>query len=360
MANRPKLKSVTVQSADGQLVIWQRALKRVFIDDAGGSLAALLQLLTTGEHPFAALPAAMASVGFEVTEAEIGAVVSTLDEMGLIEDADGDAALDAETRERHESNLRFYDLFSRLDRDSASLHRSAQNARVLLLGAGGVGSGVLQSLVGLGVGEVVIVDTDVVETKNLARQFVYGMQSVGRPKVEAAYDWAMSYSTGTRVTPVHRRITDVASIVELGARADVLVCAIDSPDDIHLIVNEACFELGIPYVAGGLNYSTLSYWSVEPGRTPCRLCLDGQRNTEAASQPAILRGEPLIGRVPVNRATGPIVQLVSGFMSMEVMRYLTRTDPPVAGATYHVIELADGMTSSTAPWPYDPACGLCT
>jgi molybdopterin/thiamine biosynthesis adenylyltransferase len=359
MDGRPRLKSVTVHSSQGQLVLWPRALRRIYIDDSSGSVAALLQILEVGEHRAAELGRAMADRGFRVTDEEIAAVLVTLDDLGVLEEAEGDDALDATARERHQSNLRFYDLFSRVGRTSASFHRSAEQARVLLLGAGGLGSGILQSLVGLGVGEVTIVDIDTVETKNLARQFVYGLDAVGRAKVTAARDWATSYSPATRVLPVQRRITDAASIVDVGAGADIVVCAIDSPDDIHLILNEACFALGVPFVAGGLSYSTLSYWSVDPGRTPCRLCLECHRRDETLTLAPILAQPPLIEPRPVNRATGPVVQLISGLMSMEVMRYLTRTDPPVAAATYQVMELADQLETTRAQWQRHPGCRLC-
>jgi molybdopterin-synthase adenylyltransferase len=138
-----------------------------------------------------------------------------------------------------------------------------------------------------------------------------------------------------------------------------VVCAIDSPDNIHLLVNEACCELGIPFVAGGLTFSTLSYWSVQPGRTPCRLCLELHREDERRALPAVLREPPLVEPSPVNRATGPVVQLACGLMALEVMRYLTRTDPPVAAAAYQVIELADHLETSLAPWDRHPACPLC-
>jgi molybdopterin/thiamine biosynthesis adenylyltransferase len=360
MRGRPRLKSVTVHSSQGQLIIWQRALKRIYLDDNSGSVAAILQLLAAGEYLISELRQAMTDRGFTVRNDEIAGVLATLDDLGVLEDADGDDVLPDVVRERHQSNLRFYDLFSRLERTSASFHRSVQRSRVLLLGAGGLGAGILQSLTGLGVGEVVIVDTDTVETKNLARQFVYGLDAVGQPKVMAARDWVMSYSPGTRVRPVRQRVDDAAAVARLGAGADVVVCAIDSPDDVHLIVNEACFTLGIPFVAGGLSYSTLSYWSVDPGRTPCRLCLQCHRDDEALTLPAILRQPPLIEPERVNRATGPVVQLISGLMSMEVMRYLTGTDLPVAAAAYQVIELADQMQTARAPWPRHPACPLCT
>jgi molybdopterin/thiamine biosynthesis adenylyltransferase len=365
MRGRLRLKAITVHSLDDQLVLWPRALQRVFVDDPSGSIAALLRILSAGQCQVAELRPAMASCGYLVTDEEITSVLDSLNDLGVLEEADGDESLDTVTMERHQSNLRYYDLFSRVGCPSASFHRSAERSRVLLLGVGGLGSGILQCLVGLGVGEVTIVDIDTVETKNLARQFIYGPDAIGRPKVMAARDWARSYSPGTQVWPVRERVTDTASIVDLGRAtvgrpaADIVVCAIDSPDDIHLIVNEACCALRIPFVAGGLTYSTLSYWSVEPGRTPCRLCLELHRDDETRTLPAILRQPPLLEPAPVNRATGPVVQLISGLMSLEVMRYLTRSDPPVAAAAYQVIELAEQMETSRVPWPRHPACSLC-
>ena len=72
-----------------------------------------------------------------------------------------------------------------------------------------------------------------------------------------------------------------------------------------------------------------------------------------------LRADPYIAPVPVNRAIGPVVQLLCGLMSLEVLRYLTRIEPPVAAATYQVIELADGLATATTPWQRHPDCPLC-
>ena len=358
MADRPALKAITVHRGEGEVVLWPRALRRMYLQDSDGSLAVLLDLLAQG-HSRHELLGALTERGFDVTEAQLTDVLSALDDVGVLVDADGDEDLDELTRERHQSNLRFYDLFASLDRTSASMHLAAQRSRVLLLGAGGIGAGVLQSLVGLGVGQVTIVDQDLVETKNLARQFVYGLAAVGRPKVHAARDWATAYSTGTSVIPIHERVTDVATVRKLGADADIVVCAIDSPEDIRLIVNEACFDLEIPFVAGGLNYSTLSYWSVEPGCSPCWQCLALHRSAEAATLPDVIRQDPFVAPPSVNRATGPMAQLMCGLMSMEVMRYLTRSDPPIAAATYRVIEIADHLAMTSAAWERHPECPMC-
>ena len=158
---------------------------------------------------------------------------------------------------------------------------------------------------------------------------------------------------------MHRRITDAASIVALAGDADVVVSAIDSPEGVQLIVNEACFELGVPYVVAGLRYSTLSYRSVHPGVSPCRRCLDLHHRDQESALPDVLRTDPIIEPPAVNRATGPVVQLAAGFVSLEVMRYLIGIEPPVSAATYHVLELAGGMSTRQASWQYHPECELC-
>src|SRR5262245_59188070 len=102
---RPRLKAVGVQSMDGQVVLWQRALRRIYLDDSSGSVAAILQLLGVGEYRTAELAGIMAERGFIVTDEEVSAVLDALDDLGLLEQADGDDVLEPAVRERHESNL---------------------------------------------------------------------------------------------------------------------------------------------------------------------------------------------------------------------------------------------------------------
>ncbi|MEH0934554.1 ThiF family adenylyltransferase [Micromonospora psammae] len=360
MRVRPQLKPISVVQRPAEVILVGRALEATYLDDVDGSVTALLRLLAEGRHTIAELPAALRALGFEVGEADVADAVRALDEVGVLLRAGSDDDLDPATRRRHESNLRFYDLFAGLHRTSTDFHRAMAAADVLLLGAGGMGSGILQSLIGLGVGWVRLVDFDTVEEKNLARQFAYGRDDVGRTKVDAARDWAARYSPGgTVVEAVHERVTDVASIRRLGAGASLVICAIDSPDDVHLLVNEACFDLGVPFVTGGLQYSTMFYWSVEPGVSACRRCLELNRQDEAATMPALLDRSVVLPAGRANRATGPVAQLLAGLVTLEAGRYLTRTDPPVAAGVYHTVELADGMATVRSPWPRHPDCPLC-
>lgn len=358
MPTLPRLKPVPVHGHDGTLVLGRRSLERIYLDDPTGSVLALLTILARGEHTADRLPAVLAAAGHpEPTAEQMSRIVGQLDDWGLLERADPVDRLDDATLDRHASNLRYYDLFSNLARSSGDMHRAATNANVLLLGAGGLGSGILQSLVGLGVGRITVVDDDVVETRNLARQFVYDRGDIGRPKVQAAADWVARYSAETRLRPVRGRVADADDIARHADGADIVVCAIDTPDDVHLLVNDACCRLGIPFVAGGLARSTLAYWSVDPGRSACRECLERHRRDEVP-HPA-LEADPVLGGGTVNRATGPIAQLAAGLLTMEAMRYVTGSEPPVAAAEYHVLELADGMATTRSPWVAHPQCASC-
>src|SRR6476661_2349394 len=103
----PQLKPISVVQRPAEVILLGRALEATYLDDEDGSVTTLLQVLAQGAHTVAELPAAMRERGFEVTEAEMATAVDTLDEVGVLLRAGSDAALDAATRRRHESNLRF-------------------------------------------------------------------------------------------------------------------------------------------------------------------------------------------------------------------------------------------------------------
>src|SRR5687768_16725403 len=143
----PQLKPVSVVQRPAEVIVLRRTNEATYLEDEDGAVTALLRVLAEGSRTVAELPEAMRERGFDVTVADVAAAVGALDEAGVLLQAGGDAGLDAATRRRHESNLRFYDLFAGLDRTSAQFHQTMAGADVLLLGAGGLGSGVLQSLV---------------------------------------------------------------------------------------------------------------------------------------------------------------------------------------------------------------------
>jgi molybdopterin/thiamine biosynthesis adenylyltransferase/rhodanese-related sulfurtransferase len=112
------------------------------------------------------------------------------------------------------------------------------DARVLVVGAGGLGSAVLQYLSAAGVGSVVIVDHDRVEESNLHRQPIYRMSDVGFLKAQAARDALLSLNPQVRIEAVCERLTP-ANVAHLVAMADLVVDAADS-FAVTYVTSDAC------------------------------------------------------------------------------------------------------------------------
>jgi molybdopterin/thiamine biosynthesis adenylyltransferase/rhodanese-related sulfurtransferase len=123
-------------------------------------------------------------------------------------------------------------------------------ASVLVVGAGGLGCPVLQYLAGAGVGRLTIVDHDTVEETNLHRQPLYGMDDLGRPKVEAARTCLQRFNPGIAIDVLAERLTP-QNAPALVARADVIVDAADS-FAVTYILSDACQAAAKPLVSASV------------------------------------------------------------------------------------------------------------
>jgi molybdopterin/thiamine biosynthesis adenylyltransferase len=115
-------------------------------------------------------------------------------------------------------------------------------ARVLLVGAGGLGCAVLQYLTAAGVGSLTIIDHDRVEEGNLHRQPLYRMSDLGSPKVTAARAALLALNPAVRIDTHHARLT-AANAAPLVADADVVVDAADS-FAVTYVLSDTCQDLG--------------------------------------------------------------------------------------------------------------------
>ncbi|UZN05096.1 ThiF family adenylyltransferase [Cellulomonas sp. S1-8] len=138
-------------------------------------------------------------------------------------------------------------------------------SRVLVLGAGGLGSPVLLYLAAAGVGTLGIVDDDVVETSNLQRQVVHGAADVGRRKVDSAADAVRALDPSLDVVAHAVRLGPDNAHDLLGAY-DVVVDGTDNFATRYL-VDDVCAELGLPWVWGSLqrgHAQVSTFWSQPP------------------------------------------------------------------------------------------------
>ena len=242
-----------------------------------------------------------------------------------------------------------------------------KNARVLCVGAGGLGSPALMYLAAAGVGTLGIIDFDVVDESNLQRQIIHGHSDVGRSKAESARESVTEINPFVQVN-LHTERLDSSNAMELFAQYDLIVDGTDNFATRYL-VNDACVLLGKPYVWGSIyrfDGQASVFWA-EHG--PCYRCLYPDP-PPPGMVPSCAEGGVLgvlcasIGSIQVTEAikliTGVGDSLLGRLMvfdarEMDYRQVTIRKDPNCAacGDTPTVTELIDyelfcGVTSDSA------------
>jgi molybdopterin/thiamine biosynthesis adenylyltransferase/rhodanese-related sulfurtransferase len=219
-----------------------------------------------------------------------------------------------------------------------------KNARVLCVGAGGLGSPALLYLAAAGVGTLGIVDFDVVDESNLQRQVIHGQSDVGRPKAESARDSIQEINPYVNVV-LHEERLDSDNAMEIFAQYDLIVDGTDNFATRYL-VNDACVLLGKPYVWGSIyrfDGQASVFWA-EYG--PCYRCLYPE--------------PPPPGMVPSCAEGGVLGVLCASIGSIQVneaIKLITGIGEPLAGRLmiYDALE----MSYRTVRVRKDPECAVC-
>ena len=219
-----------------------------------------------------------------------------------------------------------------------------KNARVLVIGAGGLGSPTLLYLAAAGVGTIGIVEFDVVDESNLQRQIIHGVSDVGRSKAESARDSVREINPLVNVV-LHTERLDSSNAMEIFAAYDLIVDGTDNFATRYL-VNDACVLLGKPYVWGSIyrfDGQASVFWA-EHG--PCYRCLYPE--------------PPPPGMVPSCAEGGVLGVLCASIGSIQVteaIKVLTGVGDPLVGRLmiYDALE----MTYRAVKVRKDPECALC-
>ena len=246
--------------------------------------------------------------------------------------------------------------------------RRLKNSRVLVVGAGGLGSPALMYLAAAGVGTIGVVDDDVVEASNLQRQVVHGVADVGRPKSESAAESLASINPMVRVVRHDVRI-DSTNALEIIDGYDLVLDGTDNFPTRYLL-NDACVLLGKPDVWGSIYRfdGQVSIWWAQGG--PCYRCVFPEPPPPGLV-PSCAEGGVLgvlcaaIGSIQAAEAVKLIVgigdPLIGRLMVHDALRQswdalVVRKDPDcvVCGESPTVTELVDyqgfcGMPGGSAP-----------
>ncbi len=221
--------------------------------------------------------------------------------------------------------------------------RRLRAASIAVVGAGGLGSPALLYLAAAGVGQLTVIDDDRVSLDNLQRQVLHDGGGLGEPKVHSALRRLDALNPEVRVRTVERRL-DAGNARDL-LRGHHLV--LDGSDNFStkFAVNDACVELGICAVIGGILRFDGQVVVVPPGG-PCYRCL--------------FREEPPPGQVPTCSAAGvlgPVAGVVGSLQASEALRHILGIGAPQAGRVL-TVDLLDPRVRAV-PFAADPACPAC-
>lgn len=150
--------------------------------------------------------------------------------------------------------------------------KKLRKARVLVVGAGGLGSPVLQYLAAAGVGTVGVIDDDIVSASNLQRQVLFDENDVGTPKVFAAQMKLKALNPFVDVLPYNRKFT-AENGADLAAEFDLILDGTDT-FATRAVVNKACVAAGKPLISGAIGQWEGQVTVFDPARgDPCYTCL---------------------------------------------------------------------------------------
>lgn len=186
------------------------------------------------------------------------------------------------------------------------------NAKVVVIGAGGLGCFVLNELVGAGIGTITIIESDMVSVSNLNRQFMYEENDMGKAKVSIAIDYLRKRNSSISIQGICARVC-LENVEGLLSNADIVVDCVDNVET-RMIVNDYCVEKDIPLVEAGINGLYGFVMAIRKGY-PCLRCI-GYENTK-------LKG--------VNEALGAAVGIVASLEALEVIKIIVGMDSLLFG-----------------------------
>ena len=351
---RPRIKRTTepIGSPEGDVYLMRpSADSDIRIEKPNEEERQLLESLD-GEHTLEQLQE-------KFGEEAVGDLISQLQELEIVEDAADDDLLPAAELARFDRQLRYFSDIGSRGLTPSECQRRLREAKVAVLGVGGLGGSAALWLASIGVGEMWLIDGDRVEASNLNRQILFAEAEIGLLKVEAATARLRAFNSAMRVTSTARRLESQAEIADFIDGADVVIDAADWPaHDIERWCNSACFEAGIPYI-------TMSHFPPIARVGP--LYVPGTTGCFACQETAYRREYPLFDvAVEQRRAKaspaatlGPACGLIGGQVALDIMHLLTGLAEPSTLGASHIYDLRtmEVEREQVVPEPGCPVCG---
>lgn len=215
-----------------------------------------------------------------------------------------------------------------------------KNAKILVVGAGGLGSTALYCLAGAGVGKVGIVDFDTVSESNLNRQFLHNTQRIDMHKADSALLTLQAFNPEIDYVLYKYKLTD-ENAQELIQQYDLVLAAVDNLG-ARKIINQACINANVPLVNGGINAFSGMLIGVLPGKTACLECIYSDISDSQLKKPTSL---------------APVVSTISAMMAQMAINYVLTGEMPLAGKILYYDAM--NMEFSEIKINQSPECKAC-
>lgn len=218
-------------------------------------------------------------------------------------------------------------------------------SRVLIVGAGGLGSPAALYLASAGVGHIVLADDDVVDVSNLQRQILHTTDRVDQPKATSGKQTLGAINPHIRIEPLVQRLDGEALSAQV-QRADIVLDCCDNFATRHA-VNRACVAHGKPLVSGAaIRFSgQISVYDLRISEAPCYHCLFPEADDVQEL------------RCATTGVLGPLVGIVGSTQAAEAIKVLTGMGTTLTGRLLCLDAL--NMEWSTIRFRRDPACPVC-
>jgi molybdopterin/thiamine biosynthesis adenylyltransferase len=219
-----------------------------------------------------------------------------------------------------------------------------KSARVLVVGAGGLGCPVALYLGAAGIGHLTLVDDDSVEVANLQRQIAFEQSDLGESKAEQLADRVRRINPEVSVTALTERLEGD----ELAHQVESASLVVDCTDNFNtrFALNRACVSAGVPLVSGAAirGEGQLSVYDVRDDSSPCYHCLYPEQGNEdlTCSEAGVI---------------GPLVGMIGASQAMEAVKVITGVGKPLIGRL--LILDAWQMEWREMKLARDPGCPVC-
>jgi molybdopterin/thiamine biosynthesis adenylyltransferase len=249
--------------------------------------------------------------------------------------------IDSDFHERYSRHLLLPEVGSRGQ-------RRLEASRVLMLGAGGLGSPAAFYLAAAGVGHLRIADDDVIERSNLQRQILHTDADIGMAKVDSAETRLSALNPRIHVEAIAERVTS-SNVERVLEGVDVVVDGADN-FPVRYLLNDACVKLGIPLVYGAVHRFEGQVSVFDAGRhrgqAPCYRCL--------FPEPPPPESAPNCSEAGV---LGVLPGVIGMLQATEALKLLLHLGEPLAGRLLHFDAL--GMRFRETRLLADPGCAVC-